>query len=197
MSPSPDVSSDLRELPEENITKRIEKNSQPPMIQIQNVDSTLSHSFGFRWSTSQQLFAELSSSGNGECETSAGSRWNLWMQNKSGDTCSSDRRDTVDTASLLGTGGWGSQEGPGKSHGNSRHSNSTSTNCRRHRRWSRADMVASLQTGGFRKVSLQCSPSSHRGAHPGCVPVRECFLHSVCLSVQSCCAPAAAAHGKW
>lgn len=114
------------------------------------------------------------------------------MEQKSGDTCSSDRRDTVDTASLVGTGGWGSQEGPGNSHGNSHHSNSTSTNCWRHHRWNTADTVESLKTKGSRKVSLQCPQTSSRGSSSR-VCTCEGVFSTQCVSIcpvllrSSCC----------
>lgn len=73
--------------------------------------------------------------------------------------CSPGRLDTVDTASLLGTGGWGRQEGPGNPHGNSHHSNSTSTSCRHHHRSNNVYTATSLQPNVLYTVGV-FQPSS-------------------------------------
>lgn len=106
---------------------------------------------------------------------------NISMEGKYGDTCSSGRLDTGDTASPLGTGGWGRQEGPGSPHGNSHHSNSTSTNCWHHHRSNKVCTATSLRTDeqvprgqGNVPRPLRCSggPASYLQLH---------VLYTVCV----------------
>lgn len=64
-------------------------------------------------------------------------------------TCSSDTLCTEDTASRLGTEGKGPEGGPGSCHGNSYHSNNTSTEPRHHRHSNTTHTVRTLSVCVF------------------------------------------------